>query len=166
VENVVVVGASRGGELALLLGSTYPALVQGVAAYAPGYEVVPGSWTRGGAPIPPPSDPDPRIAVERIRGPVLLVAGGADQVWGAAYAASAVDQRRREHGALPTERVSVESAGHGLAVAVPNLPFPTEFELNGFTLVSGGTRQADTLARNAAWPRLLALLQRAGRDSG
>jgi pimeloyl-ACP methyl ester carboxylesterase len=104
--------------------------------------------------------------VERIRGPVLLVAGGADQVWGAAYAASAVDQRRREHGALPTERVSVESAGHGLAVAVPNLPFPTEFELNGFTLVSGGTRQADTLARNAAWPRLLALLQRAGRDSG
>lgn len=166
VENVVVVGASRGGELALLLGSTYPGLVQGVAAYAPGYAVVPGSWTRGGAPIPPPSDPDPRIAVERIRGPVLLVAGGADQVWGSAYAASAVDERRREHGALPTQDVSAPGAGHGLTVAVPNLPFPTEFSLNGFTLVSGGTRQADALARNAAWPRLLALLQRVGRDSG
>jgi dienelactone hydrolase len=166
VENVVVVGASRGGELALLLGSTYPGLVQGVAAYAPGYAVVPDSWTRGGEPIPSPSDPDPRIAVDRIRGPVLLVAGGADQVWGSAYAASAVEQRRRGHGGLPTENVSAQNAGHGLTVAVPNLPFPTEFDLNGFTLVSGGTRQADALARNAAWPRLLALLQRVGRDSG
>jgi dienelactone hydrolase len=166
VEDVVVVGASRGGELALLLGSTYPGLVQGVAAYAPGYAVVPDSWTRGGEPIPSPSDPDPRIAVDRIRGPVLLVAGGADQVWGSAYAASAVEQRRRGHGGLPTENVSAQNAGHGLTVAVPNLPFPTEFDLNGFTLVSGGTRQADALARNAAWPRLLALLQRVGRDSG
>ncbi len=166
VESVVVVGASRGGELALLLGSTYPELVQGVAAYAPGYAVVPGSWTRGGIAVPPPSDPDPRIAVERIRGPVLLVAGGADQVWDSGYSASAVDERRRAHGGLPTEDVSVPSAGHGLTVAVPNLPFPTEFDLNGFTLVSGGTRQADVLARNAAWPRLLALLQRVGNGSG
>lgn len=165
VEDVVVVGASRGGELALLVGSTYPALVQGVAAYAPGYAVVPGSWTRGGVPVPSPADPDPRIPVERLRGPVLLVAGAADQVWNAAYAVSAVRDRRDEHGGQ-TEGLTFPDAGHGLTIAVPYLPFPTEFSLNGFTLVSGGTRQADALARDAAWLRLLALLDRAGRDSG
>ena len=165
VENVVVVGASRGGELALLLGSTYPALVQGVAAYAPGYAVVPGSWTRGGKPVPSPADPDPRIPVERIRGPVLVVAGAADQVWNSAYAVSAVSDRRHEHGGQ-MEGLTFPDAGHGLTVAVPYLPFPTEATLEGLTLVSGGTRRADALARNAAWARLLALLDRVGRDTG
>ena len=165
IEDVVVVGASRGGELALLLGSTYPELVQGVAAYAPGYAVVPGSWTRGGEPVPSASDPDPRIPVERIRGPVLLVAGAADQVWNSAYAVSAVSERRTEHGGR-TEAFTFPDAGHGLTVAVPYLPFPTEATFEGLTLVSGGTRQADALARTASWPRLLALLARVGRESG
>ena len=166
VESVVVVGASRGGELALLVASTYPALVQAVAAYAPGYAVVPGSWTRGGQPVPSAADPDPRIPVERIRGPVLLVAGAADQVWNSAYAVSAVVERCHEHGGR-TEGLTFPAAGHGLPVAVPNLPIPTEATLEGLTLVSGGTRQADALARNAAWTRLLALLDRVGRrDSG
>jgi dienelactone hydrolase len=165
VEKVVVVGASRGGELALLVGSTYPALVQGVVAYAPGYAVVPGSWTRGGEPVPSAADPDPRIPVERIRGPVLLVAGAADQVWNSAYAVSAVGERRDEHGGQ-TEGLTFPDAGHGLTVAVPYLPFPTEATLEGLTLVSGGTRQADAIARNGAWARLLALLDRVGRDTG
>lgn len=163
VTAVVMVGASRGAELAVLVGSTYPALVQGVAAFAPGYEVVPDSWTRGGVPVPSPADPDPRIPVERIRGPVLLVAGAADQVWDSAYSAAAIDERRHERGALPTEDLTFDDAGHGVTVAVPYLPFPTEFSLDGFTLVSGGTRQADVLARNAAWPRLLALLRHVDR---
>jgi dienelactone hydrolase len=165
VEDVVVVGASRGGELALLIGSTYPELVQGVAAYAPGYAVVPGSWTRLGEPVPSTANPDPRIPVERIRGPVLLVAGAADQVWNSAYAVSAVSERRDEHGGQ-TESFTFPDAGHGVTVAVPYLPFPTEATFAGLTLVSGGTRQADALARTAVWQRLLALLQRVGRDSG
>jgi dienelactone hydrolase len=165
VEQVVVVGASRGGELALLVGSTYPALVQGVGAYAPGYAVVPGSWTRSGNPVPSTADPDPRIPVERIRGPVLLVAGAADQVWNSAYAVSAVSERRDAHGGQ-TEGLTFPDAGHGLTVAVPYLPFPTEATLEGLTLVSGGTRRADALARNVGWARLLALLDRVGHDSG
>ena len=165
VDDVVVVGASRGGELALLVGSTYPALVQAVAAYAPGYAVVPGSWTRGGEPVPSSVDPDPRIPVERVGGPVLLVAGAADQVWNAAYSVSAVAERRDEHGEQ-ADGLTFPDAGHGITIAGPYLPCPPEFTLNGFTLVSGGTRQADALARNAAWARLLALLDRVGRDSG
>jgi dienelactone hydrolase len=166
VEDVILVGGSRGGELALLVGSTYPALVQGVAAYAPGYAAVPGSWTRGGEPVPSAADPDPRIPVERIRGPVLLVAGAADQVWNSPYAVSWVDERRQEHGAQSTEALTFPDAGHAITAAVPYLPILTEVTFKGFTLVSGGTRQADALARTAAWQRLLALLKEVGRDPG
>ncbi len=164
VTHVVMVGASRGAELALLVGSTYPELVEGVAAYAPVESVVPGSWTRAGKPIPSRSSPDPRIPAERIRGPVLLVAGGVDQVWGpdSAYGVSKLRARRLAHGANDTEVLVADDAGHALTFAVPYLPEATEFGLNGFTLVSGGTRRADALARTAAWPRLLALLERVG----
>ena len=163
VTDVAMVGASRGAELALLVGSTYPALVQGVAAYVPFDSVAPGSWTRAGTPILSPSNPDPRIPAERIRGPVLLVGGGRDQVWDSAYGATAVRARRLERGEKDTEALVFDDAGHALDLAVPYLPEPTEFSSNGFTLVSGGTRQADALARTASWPRLLALLERAGR---
>lgn len=163
VERAVVVGASRGGELALLLGSTYPALVQGVVAYAPAAAVVPGSWTLRGTPVPPSSNPDPRIPVERIRGPLLVVAGGADQVWNAAYAASAIRARRLAHGRNDTEALTFERAGHAVTLAVPYLSASTEVEVDGFTLSSGGTRTADALARTASWPRLLALLDRVDR---
>lgn len=87
-----MVGASRGAELTFLSGSTYPDLVQGVAAHAPFDSVGPGSWTR----------------------------------WG--------------------------------------MPLPSPLQSNGVTLVSGGTRPADALARTASWPRLLALLKRSAGD--
>lgn len=63
---VAVSGQSRGGELALLLGATYPDLVSAVIAYVPG-AMVHGAqgaadpardgwrgptWTRGGVPLP------------------------------------------------------------------------------------------------------------------
>ena len=55
-----VLGASRGGELALLVGATYPA-VKAVVAYVPSHVVWsgvvtdgsrPASWTLGGRPVP------------------------------------------------------------------------------------------------------------------
>jgi dienelactone hydrolase len=60
---IIVLGISRGAELALLLASQYPQ-VKGVVAYAPGCFVLPSltetpdgrlthsSWTRGGKPFP------------------------------------------------------------------------------------------------------------------
>ena len=163
VSDVVMVGASRGAELALLVGSTYPELVQGVAAYVPFDAVAPGSWTRAGRPIPSASNPDPRIPVQRIRGRVLLVGGGRDQVWNSAFGATALRARRLEHGRKDTEALVFDDAGHLVDIAVPYLPEPTEFPSSGFTLSSGGTRQADALARTASWPRLLALLDRLDR---
>ncbi len=83
-QRVYVVGGSRGGEAALLLGATFPQLMSGVVAFAPGSYVnsaIPdrgqSAWTLGGrdlpshparsiparrspttaARLPPPSDP-------------------------------------------------------------------------------------------------------------
>jgi dienelactone hydrolase len=60
---VAVMGASRGGELALLLGATYPAAVAAAVAMVPSGVVWGGlakgraddliAWTRGGEPVPP-----------------------------------------------------------------------------------------------------------------
>jgi dienelactone hydrolase len=71
-ERIGVMGASRGGELALLLGATFPAL-KAIVAYVPSGVIWPGlsgtpsadtlpAWTRGGAALPfmpnPPPDPE------------------------------------------------------------------------------------------------------------
>ena len=62
VDRVVLTGSSRGGEAALLIGSTYPRLVQGVVAIVPHYQANYG-WSLHGKPVPH----DTVIPVERIR---------------------------------------------------------------------------------------------------
>lgn len=95
-------GVSRGGEAALLLGATYPNLIDGEIAGVPSAYVVPSpdnvatpAWTLHGRPVPhlagaqllattdriPVHAPSAEIAVERIRGPILLTCGGDDQIW-------------------------------------------------------------------------------------
>ena len=72
-----VVGISRGGELALLLGATYPQ-VRAVVAYVPSHVVWTGccdsvsqadaAWTYRGKPIPHmPSAPEIRTAINALR---------------------------------------------------------------------------------------------------
>lgn len=51
------------------------------------------------------------IPVERIRGEVVCVAGGADRVWPSATAATSIESRRTEHG-LATRVVFDSLAGH------------------------------------------------------
>src|SRR5262249_22998714 len=99
---------SKGGELALVLGATFPE-VKAVVAYSPSGFVCQGnpgsdrsSWTFRGAPLPfYRVDPrrgalqgfldalqDPKnaitsaaIPVERTRGPILLISGKQDTTW-------------------------------------------------------------------------------------
>jgi dienelactone hydrolase len=75
-ERIGVLGISRGGELALLLGSTYPE-IKAVLAYVPSHVVWGGccdsaaqagpAWTHGGKPVPhmPPA-PETRQAVRAL----------------------------------------------------------------------------------------------------
>jgi pimeloyl-ACP methyl ester carboxylesterase len=105
------VGASRGGEAALLLGSTYPRLVSGVVAIVPAYQVNPG-WTVRGREIPY----DTPIRVERIQGPILTASGGRDRVWSSSVYTEQIELRLDDaHFRFPHERLDYPSEGHGLS---------------------------------------------------
>jgi pimeloyl-ACP methyl ester carboxylesterase len=185
----LVLGRSRGAELALLLGSTYPEAVAGVIAVSPSSVVNPGSrmtpaWTLRGRPLPAvPLDPakfrldedrtstslpmfsaalsDPvavaraAIAVERIRGPVLLVSGDDDQVWPSSRSAELAVGRLRSHGhPFPVDHLRYPGAGHLIGP-----PFwPTNLRIGRIGERYGGSPDATERANAAAWPRVLAFV--------
>lgn len=164
---LAVEGWSRGSEAAMLLGIHYPVLVHGVIAAVPGH-VVGCSWPLGrgsawmlhGRELPCSADPGvataatPKVVipVERIHGPILFECGGADMVWPSCELARADMRRLDRHGfAYSHVLLAYPDAGHGI-ITVPYLPWQS-FELQG------ASRQADPLARAAAWPRLLGFLR-------
>ena len=161
---IVVLGTSRGGEAALLVGSAFPALVAGVVSYVGSSVVNPSpnlptaAWTLGGKPMPTivrdefgntrPRDPAAEIAVERIDGPVLLVSGVSDELWpSAAYAIAIVD--RRKAAGLATTSLTGLYAGHSVGIGLPNIAARPR----------GGTREADAALRARAWRHVLRLLR-------
>lgn len=178
---IVLMGQSRGGELALLLASMRPDIA-GVIAFSPSGRVWSGvppfgapaaplrpAWTLNGRALPyQTSTADPaapmrswferakpveaaRIPVERIRGPVLLVSSRADTIWPATTYA---------------DEIAATLARHGVAARVRNLQFAdashllmgtgpgiTKLKIPGadFTFDFGGTAEANTIAREQAW---------------
>ena len=160
----VVIGVSRGAELALLAASMAPDDFAGVIAYAPSAVVNPApdartpAWSAGGRIVPyvrrALGDPAPAgsearaiIRVERIQGPVVLVTGGDDGLFPASAHGLAIAQRRGGK----TIELDFPDAGHGIGGVLPYLPVdpPAEF---------GGTREADAAARQDAWPEVLRML--------
>jgi dienelactone hydrolase len=114
-DHVLVLGESRGGEAALLLGSTYTNLINGVIAAVPSSEVNRGypdttepAWTvRGRAPQ------ELTIPVQQIRGPVFLTCGGEDQVWDSCGSTSAITQSlTASKFAYPITSLAYPDAGH------------------------------------------------------
>jgi dienelactone hydrolase len=137
-KRVVILGASRGGEAALLLGTTYPDLVHGVLAASPSDHVLGGlpdgfAWTLNGEPVL--GD----ISVERIAGPVLAFAGGEDAIVGKDGAAwvKRIAARARAHGRTDVRGIVYQLAGHGV-VGIPNLPPAGEIEIAPHAFVDLG----------------------------
>ena len=159
---VVIKGASRGGELALILGAVYPRLVHGVAAYVPSSVVNQSptgtgpAWTLHGRELPFLD-----IPVERIAGPVMLVGAGRDAVWESGFAVTVLADRLRAHGRRDVTALVYPQAGHAVGYTVPNLRDPTVVVAsNGLPLPFGGSAPADARARTASWAQLLAFLRR------
>jgi len=92
------------------------------------------------------------IPVERIRGDLVLVAGGDDQVWPSVDLARAIADRRERHG-LETTLVTHRQAGHR-AVLPGERPVA-----GGQVMRRGGTPEADAALGAAAWPHLLRVLR-------
>jgi dienelactone hydrolase len=170
-DKVMILGASRGGEAALLIGSTYPTLVHGVIAYVPSANVS-GSccrsfaypaWTLHGKPIP--FGLNSPIAVEKIAGPILAIGATLDGVWPSYIAVPTIVLRAKEHGKNDVTGVVYRGAGHAIGVGVPNLPTPDTTTVAGRTLSFGGSVAADAQARENSWHRVLALLKKVTRPS-
>ncbi|WP_353115506.1 acyl-CoA thioester hydrolase/BAAT C-terminal domain-containing protein [Microbacterium sp.] len=92
-----------------------------------------------------------RIPVERIRGEVLLVAGGDDLVWPSSLFAARIAEARTAHG-LTTTVVEHPDAGHRLL-----LP-GEEPATGGVSMARGGTPAADAALGEAAWPEVRRML--------
>ncbi|UYY75838.1 acyl-CoA thioester hydrolase/BAAT C-terminal domain-containing protein [Sphingomonas sp. R1] len=187
---VVIIGQSRGAELALLLASLRPDLA-GVVAFSPSDRVWSGlsifgpraagqrpAWTRNGVPVPYQQvaetqgapmragfeqaipDPAAHIQVERITGPVLLVSSKADAIWPSTVYADAA--------------AAILARRRG-KVRVENLQFPdashllmgtgpgmTTLQIPGtsFRIAFGGTPEGTARARAAAWDATKRFLDR------
>jgi dienelactone hydrolase len=163
-----VVGTSRGGELALLLGAHYPELGAVVSYVGSGlvFSSPTGpepAWTFRGKPLPWIPNPfdifqarleqiqRARIPVERTRGPVLLISGDADQVWPSTQLSQvAMERLGPSQRPYPDELRHYPDAGHG--IQPPYLPATPG------TYYYGGDTAGNAAANEDSWRRVLRTL--------
>jgi dienelactone hydrolase len=170
-----VLGYSRGGELALLLGSYYLEFTAVVSYAGSGY-VVAGydplvldpadfqpAWTWEGEAIPfyplahaPTADEleVAEIPVERINGPVLLIAGDGDALWdSSALSQVAWDRLQRTEHPWPDQFLHYPGAGHG--ITAPYFPMTFDRQARFF----GGDPLSDQIASVNSWRAVLNMLE-------
>ncbi len=182
-------GGSRGGELALILGTIFPQ-VKCVVAYHPSDKVNGGSPLSflsqptvedAGRPLSSMSElrygttpwtvpawlyggeplPYTIIPVEKINGPILLISGQEDRVWASASMCERVIQRLEEHNyQYHFKHLSYAHAGH--SISFPYVPTTTEHwrhPATGMVVNFGGNPRGVAFANADSWPRVLQFLQ-------
>ncbi len=166
---VVVMGQSRGSEAAMLTAIHFGDLVDAVVVTVPsnvvlcGYPMGGPAWMLDGAPLtyvddfgPGCDNPYAVIQVELVRGPIMLVSAGADEIWPSAPMARAISERLRRHGDLHGhELLEYPDATHSLGYLRPVLP-------DGVVLGDLGDPPHTQAARADAWPKVLGFIQRSG----
>lgn len=202
-----VVGLSRGGELALLLGAKYPEISAVISAAPSAYHYaglrnfVPQpqpSWTFHNEELPflkskfqvsslfrfyfnwitrrPISNVSSfyqtlkdtvqaeaaSIPVERIKGPVMLISGGDDQLWPSSLYADIIMKRLERH-RHPYADLHLHYPGAGHFLCFPyTLPYmPPNIVMSpfgGMMLTFGGSAEANTAASLDSWPKMLEFL--------
>ena len=172
-----VMGTSRGGELALQLGSIYPE-IHAVAAYVPANVRYPSccgrpfgaAWTLRGESLAwalPQLHRDPAammramIAVENTRGPILMIGAESDGVWPSAeMVRAAADRLRQQHFAYPVVVLIYPHAGHraGMPAIVPAWHNGFPHPLTGRPMDPGGTPEGNAASTLDAIPRVLDFL--------
>lgn len=96
------------------------------------------------------------IVVERIAAPVMVVAGGSDQLWPSARMARQVADRLKAHAHPYADAIEVyPRAGHPIG-----LPYQfAKAELAHAGLALGGNATSNERADEAAWPLIIRFLQ-------
>lgn len=183
-DRIAVVGTSRGGELALQLGSMYQ--FKAVVAYVPanvrypaccGNTAVPYAWTWKGQPLAyaplrfeaAQIDLAAAIPVEQTRGPVLLIGAQDDGVWRSSFMTEAIaDRLRRAHFQYQVELLKYAHAGHraGRPEIVPTWHGKMRHPVSGREMDLGGSARGDAESSLDAIPKVLAFLNSAmGNDT-
>jgi dienelactone hydrolase len=178
VDHIAVMGTSRGGELALQLGSMFPQ-IKAVVAYVPanvrypaccGNTRVPYAWTWQGRPLAfvfPRMFRDPgasipaSIAVEHTHGPILLISGDDDGVWDSTGMSEAVAVRLKQaHFPYPYEHLRYRHAGHraGRPEIVPTWHGRIRNPTSGTEENLGGSVEGDAESSLDAIPKVLEFL--------
>jgi dienelactone hydrolase len=102
------------------------------------------------------------IVAERINGPVMLIAGGADDLWPSAEMARALRQRLAGSPGRRGDTLLVYAdAGH--LIGKYYLPAGST-RIAGGRIETGGTARANARAQADAWPKVVAFLQRVLND--
>jgi dienelactone hydrolase len=168
--HLVVDGASRGGEVALLLGVYYPNLVHAVIAqtttslaecgFNASQQCDGASWTFHGAPLPysenfhnpQASGPsDEVIPVEKINGPILHDCGGQDLlIPSCPFGIDIEDRLNAAHFPFAHRLLTYPDAGHLVNAGVPYDPIYVDS--------LGGTHEANEVAVAEFWSQELNFL--------
>lgn len=172
-DRLAVMGTSRGGELALQLGSMY-SQIKAVVAYVPANVRVASccgrargpAWTLNGQALAydsswplrmiGPEEMHAEIAVERTGGPILTISGENDGIWESARMADTVMRRLKQaHFAYSYENLKYPHAGHraGRPEIVPT------WHISGGVENPGGSAEGDALSTLDAIPKVLEFLR-------
>lgn len=97
--------------------------------------------------------------LQRIRGPVLCLAGADDLMWNSPAHCALTSAYLRRHGHRFADRTVVyPDAGHLFLFASTPADAMTSIEEGGTTIDFGGTRRGDTAAFHAAWQQIWTFL--------
>jgi dienelactone hydrolase len=177
-DRIAVMGTSRGGELALQLGSMYPQ-IRAVVAYVPASARFPAccgnirlpAWTWQGQPLSyvlpqrvrnPVAMMNAAIPVERAHGPLLLISGDDDGVWPSAMMAEAVVARlKQSHFPYAVQHLKYAHAGHraGRPEIVPTWHGRVRNPTSGREENLGGSAKGDAQSSLDAIPKVLEFLR-------
>ena len=182
-EKLGVMGVSRGGELALQLGSMYPQ-IKTVVAFVPanarhqsccsgggrmGFSSA--AWTWKGASLayvngrsgPAAMEQAAQIAVERTRGPILLISGQDDGIWESSRMSDAVIGRLKgAHFEYEFEQLKYARAGHraGHPGIDPTWYGRVTHPVSGRDVHYGGTPEGNAESSIDAAPKVLEFLRK------
>jgi dienelactone hydrolase len=173
---VGVLGTSRGGELALQLGSIF-SRIAAVVAYVPANVRYPSccrndggpSWTWQGhalayaLPRQASTKYNAAIEVEHTQGPILMISGEADRLWPSWEMADEVVTRlKRLHFAFSAENLKYSHAGHfaGRQEIVPAWHGLIRNPTSGRDNDLGGSAEGDAWSSIDSIPKVLEFLQK------